>query len=92
MKTIQITDKYRAVVIPHNYQLEEYQEGGEMVRNVGTGEMQAKKSGWKKLDVFYANLNAMVKHVARLESDENATDLNDWLTSFKSIVDDIEFN
>jgi len=92
MKTIQITDKYRALVIPHNYQLEEYQEGGKEVRNVKTGEIQTQEAGWKRRDVFYANLNAMVKHVARLESDENATNLNDWLATFKSIVDGIEFN
>jgi hypothetical protein len=86
MKTIKVTDKYRVAVISNNYQLEEYIQGGEMVRNVGTGEMQEKKQGWRKLDVYYANLNAMVRHIARLEADENASDLNEWLDSFTDVV------
>ncbi len=86
MKTIKVTDKYRVAVIPNNYQLEEYIQGGDLVRNVGTGEMQEQKQGWRKLDVYYANLNAMVRHIARLEADENASDLNEWLDSFTDVV------
>jgi len=86
MKTIKVTDKYRVAVIPNNYQLEEYIQGGDLVRNVGTGEMQEQKQGWRKLDVYYTNLNAMVRHIARLEADENASDLNEWLDSFTDVV------
>lgn len=86
MKILEVTDKYRISVIPHNYQLQEFIEGGKEVRNVATGEMQIQKSEWKSRDVYYANLNAMVKHIARLESDENATNLNEWLASFESII------
>jgi hypothetical protein len=86
MKTIKVTDKYRVAVIPNNYQLEEYIQGGDLVRNVGTGEMQEQKQGWRKLDVYYANLNAMVRYIARLEADENASDLNEWLDSFTDVV------
>ena len=86
MKTIKVTDKYRVAVIPNNYQLEEYIQGGDLVRNVRTGEMQEQKQGWRKLDVYYTNLNAMVRHIARLEADENASDLNEWLDSFTDVV------
>lgn len=86
MKILEVTDKYRISVIPHNYQLQEFIEGGKMVRNIATGEMVEQKSEWKSRDVFYANLNAMVRHIARLESDESATNLNEWLTHFESII------
>ena len=86
MKEIKVTDKYKVLVIPNNYQLCEYIEGGDMVRNVKTGEMVEQKSGWKNRDVYYANLPAMVKHIARLEADEKAADLNEWLDAFTDVV------
>ena len=85
-KIIQVTDKYRIEVIPHNYQLQEFVEGGELVRNVKTGEMQEKKSGWVKRDIYYANLTSMVKRIASLESNENASNLNEWLARFEEVT------
>ncbi len=90
MKEIQVTDKYKILVIPHNYQLCEFVEGGKQVKNPKTGEMQTQKSEWKNRDVYYANINAMVKHIARLEADENATNLNEWLGKMKVALDRFE--
>lgn len=86
MKEIQVTNKYKILVIPHNYQLCEYIQGGKQVRDVKTGEMVEQKAGWKKLDVYYANLNAMVARIAKLESDENATNLTEWLDKYTNVV------
>ena len=92
MKEIKVSDKYKILVIPHNYQLCEFVEGGKQVRNVKTGEMTTQKSEWKNRDVFYANLNAMVKHIARLEADEKAADLNEWLAEFELSLERFTFN
>ena len=92
MKEIKVSDKYKILVIPHNYQLCEFVEGGKQVRNVKTGEMQTQKPEWKNRDVFYANLNAMVKHIARLEADEKAEDLNEWLAEFAGVIDRFKFD
>ena len=92
MKEIKISDKYKILVIPHNYQLCEFVEGGKQVKNPKTGEMTTQKSEWKNRDVFYANLNAMVKHIDRLEADEKAADLNEWLAEFAGVVDRFKFN
>lgn len=92
MKEIQVTNKYKILIIPNNYQLCEYIDGGKQVRNVKTGEMTEQKAGWKNREVFYANLNAMVKHIARLESDENASNLNEWLDRFDQTLERFTFN
>jgi len=87
---IQITEKYKAKVIPNNYQLVEWVEGGKEVRNVATGEMQIQESKWKLLDVYYANLPALVRHVARLSADENGSDLDEWLNEFTIVINEFE--
>ena len=86
MKEIQVTEKYKILVIPHNYQLCEFVEGGKEVRNVKTGEMQIQESKWVNRDVYYANLTAMVARIAKLESDENASNLNEWLDRFEQTL------
>lgn len=86
---IQITEKYKAKVIPHNYQLIEYLEGGKEVRNIQTGEMQVQESGWKAQSIFYANLPGLVRYIARLEAD-NAQDLNEWLDRFTQVINEFE--
>lgn len=86
---IQITDKYKARVIPHNYQLMEFVEGGKEVRNVKTGETQIQQSGWRPKEVYYASITGIVKHVARLQADK-AEDLNEWLNEFTVVIDEFE--
>jgi len=86
---IQITEKYKAKVIPHNYQLIEFVEGGKEVSNPQTGEKQIQESGWKPRDVFYANLPALVKHVARIEADK-AQDLDEWLNEFTIVINEFK--
>ena len=46
MKEIKVTDKYKILVIPHNYQLCEFVEGGKQVKNPKTGKLFCENKCW----------------------------------------------
>ena len=92
MKEIKATERFKIRVIPQNYQLIEFVKGGKEVRNPSTGENVVTEDKWQAREVYYSDIKHMVCHIAKLEADSEAKELNEWLTTYAKVADDIHTN
>lgn len=63
-----IEGKYRVVICEYNHTLQVYNEGGEEVRNIKTGEMSISKAKWENhIHPYYPNVKQAIAAVIESE-------------------------